>query len=62
MDLARWLVGGGVVTAVIALIRTLLIAIIALWSLKANGSGRAHALALLKALRISLPFRDRDLS
>jgi len=35
-------------------LRELLIAVISLWSLRADDRGRKHALALLKALRVPL--------
>jgi hypothetical protein len=50
----------GIVAAVFLGVRTLLVAVIALWSLKADQAGRAHALALLQALKFALPVRDRS--
>lgn len=60
VGLAQFGIVGSVIAAVLLGIRTILITAIALWSLKADKAGRAHALALLKVLKPALPVRDRS--
>jgi hypothetical protein len=50
---------GGLATAVLLGVRLLLVVVISLWSLRADESGRAHALALLRVLRFRRPRKDR---
>ncbi|MEU4801630.1 hypothetical protein [Actinosynnema sp. NPDC023587] len=53
--------GAGAVTAlVLLLLRAVLVAVVALWSLKADKEGRKHALELLRTLKLALPARDRS--
>jgi hypothetical protein len=51
---------GGVVFAVLLGVRLLLIVVIVIWSFKADEARRAHALALLEALRLRPPTRGRS--
>jgi hypothetical protein len=55
--------GGGAVTAISLAVlfvgRFLLLAVVVLWSLKADEKGRRHALALLRLLKFQLPSRKR---
>jgi hypothetical protein len=60
VGLVQFGVWGGIVLAVLVGIRTLLVVVISLWSLKADRAGRTHALALLRALRFALPAKDRS--
>jgi hypothetical protein len=59
VGLAQFGLWGGIVAAVLFVVRFALIAVIALWSLKADRAGRTHALALLRTIRFVLPAKDR---
>jgi hypothetical protein len=51
----------GVLSALVLMaIRTLLIAYVTVWSLKADKAGRTHALALLRLLSFRTRARDRS--
>ncbi|HWO62972.1 MAG TPA: hypothetical protein VNO31_23370 [Umezawaea sp.] len=51
---------GGIVALALVCVRTLVVAVVALWSLRADQKGRKHALDLLRVLKLALPSRDRS--